>query len=104
MALLVPAVGAAGGAAGPLFRGATSLGGPLLFVSAAVAFLVCFAALSLGAVWTLDKLSRAVAHMRRGRHGDERHGDAPGHRRATRAAPQEPPSEDPWGGGAASGL
>lgn len=67
MAVLVPVVGAAGGAAGPLLRGMTSAGGPLLIVTAVVAFLACFALCSLSAIWLLDKASLAVAHVRAGR-------------------------------------
>ncbi|QGV77448.1 hypothetical protein [Streptomyces ficellus] len=67
MALLVPAVGAAGGAAGPLFRGASSAGGPLLVVTAVVGFLLCFALCSLSAIWLLDKASVAVTLVREGR-------------------------------------
>ncbi|MGA4867047.1 hypothetical protein ACPCAC_04285 [Streptomyces lavendulocolor] len=64
VAVLVPLVGAAGGAAGPLFRGATSSFLPLLLVSAVVAFFLCFAFLSLSAVWLLDRASAVVAHVR----------------------------------------
>lgn len=80
MALLVPAVGAAGGAAGPLFRGArdaTYGGGPLLVVTAVVAFLLCFALVSLSAIWLLEKASLVVAHVRANRD----------HRRTSRRTP-----------------
>ncbi|MFG3510764.1 hypothetical protein ACGF5F_35290 [Streptomyces sp. NPDC047821] len=66
MAVLVPVVGAAGGAAGPLLRGVSSAGGPLLVVAAAVAFLVCFAVFSLGAIWLIDRVSLAVTRLRQG--------------------------------------
>ncbi|MER7110064.1 hypothetical protein [Streptomyces sp. NPDC000229] len=73
MAVLVPVVGAAGGAAGPLFRGTTSAGGPLLVLTGVVAFLAAFALFSLSAIWLLNKASLAVAHVRAHRgHRDRR--------------------------------
>ncbi|GAA2500735.1 hypothetical protein [Streptomyces gobitricini] len=74
VAVLVPVVGAAGGAAGPLFRGATSTVVPLLLVTAVVAFFLCFALFSLSAVWLLDKASVAVAHVRAVRERRDGHG------------------------------
>lgn len=79
MAVLVPLVGAAGGAAGPLFRGTTSAGGPLLVITAVVVFLAAFALFSLSAIWLLNKASQAVAHVRarRDRPGRPDHLDRP---------------------------
>ncbi|MFF8828616.1 hypothetical protein [Streptomyces sp. NPDC015131] len=66
MAVLVPLVGAAGSAAGPLFRGVSSAGGPLLVVVGAVLFLAVFALTSLTAIWLLNKASVACARVRDG--------------------------------------
>ncbi|GGU59043.1 hypothetical protein [Streptomyces lavendofoliae] len=64
VAVLVPVVGAAGGAAGSLFRGSASTAVPLLLLAAVVAFFLCFALFSLSTVWLLDRASVAVARVR----------------------------------------
>ncbi|MFF8293494.1 hypothetical protein ACF068_30340 [Streptomyces sp. NPDC016309] len=62
-AVLVPAVGAAGGAVGALFRGSTTVEGPLLVVMMAVAFLATFALFSLSSIWLINKASLLVSRM-----------------------------------------
>ncbi|MEU1200427.1 hypothetical protein ABZ446_29995 [Streptomyces sp. NPDC005813] len=72
MTLLVPAVGAAGGQVGSLIRAAEPAGGAILLASAAAAFLLAFAALSLGTIWTINTVA-ALIDSHRDRRRRERH-------------------------------
>ncbi len=64
MTLLVPAVGAAGGQAGALIRAAEPAGGAILLASAAAAFLIAFAGLSLGTIWTINTVGNLIDSYR----------------------------------------
>ncbi|MFF7202273.1 hypothetical protein [Streptomyces sp. NPDC008141] len=63
-AVLVPAVGAAGGAAGPLFQSSAPAFQWLPLLMVACLFVVPFILLALGFIWAVNKFSDALYRAR----------------------------------------
>lgn len=66
-ALLVPAVGAAGSAAGSVLGAAKSASGWILLASVIAASAAVFTLVSLGVIWVLNRVSELIGRAREGR-------------------------------------
>ncbi|MFE3326614.1 hypothetical protein [Streptomyces sp. NPDC059176] len=63
-ALLVPAVGAAGGSVGSLLGAARSAGAWIVLASVVAAFAAVFVLMSLAVIWALDEVSGLLDRYR----------------------------------------